>query len=611
MKGYDDDDKDNDNDNDDDDAEVNKTFGCRVLLVHLRLGHFVVVFTMDVGELLSFKPEMAVKRAAEEEEEEKERPGRKRGRLEVRGLGPLPPTPSSNLGVASAQTRQIVEEKLQELDEQENAEEVDGPLDETKLKKMILGFEKRVLKNQELRIKFPDDPRKFMESELELNEAVEELHVVATVPHLYPALVELGTVKSLLALLSHDNTDIAIAVVDLLQEMTEVDENEGQEGEDGHEALTAGLLEGQVVTIIVHNLQRLDEGQKAESDGVHNSLGIIENLADVHTEICTEAGPGGLLAWLLRRLRSKMPFDANKLYASEILAICIQGSEPNRRLVGEMDGIDVLLQQLAVYKRHDPASNEEQEMMENLFDTLSSCLMLVSNRDLFLRGEGLQLMNLMLREKKLSRNGALRVLDHALTGPEGGDNCNKFVEILGLRTIFPLFMKTPAKHGNKGLTRDQHEEHVVSIIVSLLRNCRPNQRSRLINKFTENDHEKVDRLLELHFKYLEKVLATNSALEEQAKAENLDEDEQYLRRLDGGLFSLQLVDHIMLDVCATGPPSIKRRVLKILNLRNASVKTIKNIMREYASNLGESTNSESQAEEQDRILDMLDKFQNT
>lgn len=56
-----------------------------------------------------------------------------------------------------------------------------------------------------------------MESEIELNEAVEELHVVATVPELYPALVELGTVKTLLSLLSHDNTDISIAVVDLLQ----------------------------------------------------------------------------------------------------------------------------------------------------------------------------------------------------------------------------------------------------------------------------------------------------------------------------------------------------------------------------------------------------------
>lgn len=53
----------------------------------------------------------------------------------------------------------------------------------------------------------------------------------------------------------------------------------------------------------------------------------------------------------------------------------------------------------------------------------------------------------------------------------------------------------------------------------------------------------------------------------------------YLRRLDGGLFTLQLVDYVMLDICATGPPSIKRRVLKILNVRNASIKTIKNVIR--------------------------------
>ena len=58
---------------------------------------------------------------------------------------------------------------------------------------------------------------------------------------------------------------------------------------------------------------------------------------------------------------------------------------------------------------------------------------------------------------------------------------------------------------------------MVSIIVWLLKNCRSNQRHRLVGKFTENDHEKVDRLLELHFKYLEKVLATNANLEEQAR----------------------------------------------------------------------------------------------
>lgn len=31
------------------------------------------------------------------------------------------------------------------------------------------------------------------------------------------------------------------------------------------------------------------------------------------------------------------------------------------------------------------------------------------NKERFLKGEGLQLMNLMLREKKISRNGSLKV----------------------------------------------------------------------------------------------------------------------------------------------------------------------------------------------------------
>ena len=45
----------------------------------------------------------------------------------------------------------------------------------------------------------------------------------------------------------------------------------------------------------------------------------------------------------------------------------------------------------------------------------------------------------------MSRNSAIKVLNHAMTGPEGVDNCQKFIDILGLRTIFPLFMKTPSK----------------------------------------------------------------------------------------------------------------------------------------------------------------------
>lgn len=37
----------------------------------------------------------------------------------------------------------------------------------------MLNFEKKALKNREMRIKFPDQPEKFMESEIDLYEALQ------------------------------------------------------------------------------------------------------------------------------------------------------------------------------------------------------------------------------------------------------------------------------------------------------------------------------------------------------------------------------------------------------------------------------------------------------
>jgi len=496
------------------------------------------------------------------------------------------------------------------------------PIDEAKVKKLVTNFDKKMLKNQELRIKFPDDPRKFYESEMALHEAVQELHTLTVAPHLYPLLPSLP--PSLLSLLGHDNTDIAAAMLDLLQEMTTLDGSNTTDAEaDGLDALVDALLASNIVSTLVHNLSRLDDpvsqplhyqANTLEAGAVHNTLAVIENLVEVRPDTCSIAGPSGLLGWLLKKLRAKVPFDPNKLYASEILAICVQDSDSNRQQVGEMEGVDVILQQLATYKRHDPNTQEEQEMMENLFDVLCSCLLLGTNRQVFLKGEGLQLMNLMLREKKLSRNGAVRVLDHTLTGSEGLDCCNKFVDILGLRTVFPLFMKTPTKHGKRGLKTQEHEGHMVSIIFWLLKNCRAAQRGRVLSKFSENDHEKVDRLLELHFAYLERSTLTDKTVERmQAKQKQaMTDQEAYLRRLDGGLFTLQMVDYIMMCVCATGPPSVKKRVTKILSLRQASQKAIKSIIREYVSNMGDGDDAldDEISEEQNQVLDWLDKFQN-
>jgi beta-catenin-like protein 1 len=146
-------------------------------------------------------------------------------------------------------------------------------LDETNLKRMILLFEKRALRNQEMRVKFPDQPDKFMESEVELHDVLQELHAIATNPELYPLMVDLGVVPSLLELLAHENTDIAVGIVDLLQELTESDVyNEAPEEAD---SLIDALLGQQVFALLVQNLERLDESISEESDGVFNTLGKV------------------------------------------------------------------------------------------------------------------------------------------------------------------------------------------------------------------------------------------------------------------------------------------------------------------------------------------------
>lgn len=130
--------------------------------------------------------------------------------------------------------------------------------------------------------------------------------------------------------------------------------------------------------------------------------------------------------------------------------------------------------------------------------------------------------------------------------------------------------------------------------------------------------------MELHFKYYDKV----RGIDEELRDTDIDEDEMYLKRLEGGLFTLQLIDYILIDVCASGAASVKQRVLQTLNLRGGSVKTIREIMRgnrmidfvssvlfnvlwdfiEYAGNLGDGGESESKEEEKQYVLQLLDKF---
>lgn len=322
---------------------------------------------------------------------------------------------------------------LEAVERSQNTVEV---LDLRTLKKLVLSFERRLKENIEARLKYPDHPDRFADSEVELHEELQKLKVLAGGPELYPDLVSVNTVPSILGLLGHENTDIAIDVVQLLQDLT--DEDILEDNDEPAKVLVDSLLENNVLELLVQNLHRLSETDPDEMAAIYSTLATIENMIEVKpgvSEMVCERTK--LLRWLLSKIRVK-EFDSNKQYASEILAILLQNSAPNQKKLGQMNGVDVLLQAVAMYKSKDPRSQDEEEMLENLFDCLCCLLMPLENKERFLKAEGVELMIIIMKQKKSAYGSAIRALDFAMT--KYPPACERFVDVLGLKTAFAAFM---------------------------------------------------------------------------------------------------------------------------------------------------------------------------
>jgi beta-catenin-like protein 1 len=94
-------------------------------------------------------------------------------------------------------------------------------LDAVTLKQLLVAFERKINKNQMLRVKYSDQPEKFMESEIELNQEINELYPLAASPELYPVFIQSGSLTSVLGMITHENTDISITTIGLIQELTD------------------------------------------------------------------------------------------------------------------------------------------------------------------------------------------------------------------------------------------------------------------------------------------------------------------------------------------------------------------------------------------------------
>lgn len=68
-----------------------------------------------------------------------------------------------------------------------------------------------------------------MASEADLDTEIKSLSILSEHPELYEEFAKLGCVGSLVSLLSHDNTDIAIDVIQIINELTDEDVQAEQE----------------------------------------------------------------------------------------------------------------------------------------------------------------------------------------------------------------------------------------------------------------------------------------------------------------------------------------------------------------------------------------------
>ncbi|KAI8901688.1 Catenin-beta-like protein [Globomyces pollinis-pini] len=481
--------------------------------------------------------------------------------------------------------------------------------DTNTIKKLLFTLEKSLSSNTLLRSKYSNNPLKFIDSEQALDDAISALTSISSSPELFPVLIQLNSHVSILSLLAHENTDIVLSTLTLINEFTDDDtvDQTTPKAAQGIKQLLHSWLDADILSLLVANLDRLLDDRADDRQGIFDTLSIMENFVSIDPELEVKVF-NSIIPWILKRLSLKQ-FDSIIQYATELLAILLQSNKENKHKFISSGGLDSILLILARYRKKDPTDADEIEMLENLFDCVCA---LVQEPDLklpFVQAEGIQLMFIFIKQKLLCRARAIKVIDHVLLG-HSQEGAELFVELGGLKSVFSAFLKKGSAKYKKQypeFSQKEEEEHIVSIICSLFKNLQSqDHKLRLIYKFIESDFEKLHQLLIYHTQY--KLKVGLSMLKEDGTIEQDEDDElEYMNRLDAGLFTLQLID-IILMYCMHESPEIKRLVPTLLPELDETMENVGLIVKEYLDNYGVDSTDKDVLEHKKLLKSMLVVF---
>jgi len=516
----------------------------------------------------------------------------------------------------------------------------------------------------------------YMESEIALYENIAALKAFAAEPAtLYPVLIQQQVLQQLVQLLLHENVDIAIAVVSVLLEWldtTDLISEESDKRQDAIHQMATALLASEGPELLVENLARMqqstndvndDKNDEDEDDdvgrGVEDILSLLENLLelDLSSETDDESSNGGsksvaaslckdtaIVSWLFQQIQQYDKNDTTLRNRSmELLAYltprdeiysaisdwsCLPAysstftADNNKKKAPALDGIEILLQSVAAFRKKQPANDTEVEFLENAAMVLASILTYSPKAvETFLEAQGIQLVMRCLKERVYAGAVALKWLDFA--GSSTNDStlhrhaCEELVQAGALKHIFPLLLgrHLPKFHTQTTTTSQQKKDKkefqhqlegtAVRILYALVRHLRDDSphdaKERLLAKFLSDNesNEKINRLVELLLSYDQRARLAEYKFYrsdvEETIVDGTDDDDKdaivQLAALDAKLAAGGDILHRLAAIaafCCVGSKTCHQQILTQLHAQQSGIGLIREVLEEFVSVLGDS-----------------------
>ena len=468
------------------------------------------------------------------------------------------------------------------------------------VKQACLSLQKAMAKNSLERAQHLDSPEDYMESELVLHEQIQSLSAIASTPTLYTTLIEEGILQEFCTLLSHENTDIATTVIQILVEWLDPT----LEGVyDLAERVASDCSD-----LIVANLGRLNIDEEEEKEAIENIFTLVENMIEFNV---MDVARTNLVPWLFQHL--------SEVRATEVLALVFQqGSvhtvypdlsrlppftsalmeEDGTKEASTLDGLELILQTIAKYRKKQPESENQVEYLENICTIMASGLAFSpQNVNKFLEGQGLELVLRCIREKVHSGGVALQLLD-----VRSKACCEHLVVAGGLKALFPLFMgksipkPAPCSDAGQGLKKARKEwllrleQNLIHIIYNWTRfldkDSPDDALERLLVKFIENDHEKCDHLVELLLQYDQQTRMAEFDFFRSDVEENMSKEEVEMAVIEaklsgGGDFFNRL--GAIAAFCCVHSKRCHTHILSQLTLQKSGIGIVKTALKDFIS----------------------------